>query len=58
MKRSDFIAHAEKLNEQQLQKIAEESRIRSGSRIPAEVQKQFRSLDDVTEAEEMTMSHS
>ena len=56
MKRSEFISYAEKLNEQQLQKIAEESRERSGSRIPAEVQKQFRSLDDVTEAEEMTIN--
>ena len=52
MNRDQFIVEAEKLSREDLQKIAEESRNRSGSRIPPEVQAQFRTLDDVTSAEE------
>ena len=53
MNRDEFIRQAETLNEAELLAIAEESRVRSGSRIPPEVAAKFRSLDDVTEAHEL-----
>ena len=52
MNRAQFIEQASKLVLAELQKIAEESRVRAESRIPPEVQAQFRTLDDVTVCEE------
>lgn len=53
MNREQFIEYAEKLDRDELLKIAEEARIRSGSRIPPEVQKIFSTKNDVTDCEEM-----
>lgn len=53
MTREQFIRSAEKLSKEELSAIANESRVRSESRIPPEVTKCFRNLDDVTEAEEL-----
>ena len=53
MNREQFIEYAETLSREELQKVAEEARIRSGSRIPEEVQKLFSSKNDVTDCEEM-----
>lgn len=53
MKREEFIEECKKLSQEQLNKIALESRERALHRIPADVQKQFRSLDDVTTVQEL-----
>lgn len=53
LKREEFIKECSKLSQEQLHKIALESRERASRRIPAAVQKQFRSLDDVTTVQEL-----
>lgn len=53
MNRQEFIASCATLTEEDLLRIARESRARASSRIPPEVQKLFRSLDDVTEVAEL-----
>ena len=53
MNREQFIEYAETLSREELLKVAEEARVRSGSRIPPEVQKVFSSKNNVTDCEEM-----
>ena len=52
MTRKEFIESCAGLSGEELNSIARELRSRSGSRIPPETQKLFRSLDDVTFASE------
>ncbi len=56
MKREEFIRETEKLRKSELQEIADNLRARSSSRIPEEVQKMFRQLDDRTKAEELYLN--
>ncbi len=58
MNRKEFIESCADLTEEQLLTIAAESRARASGRIPPEVQKLFRSLDDVTEVEELQVETS
>lgn len=53
MKREEFIEECSRLSQKELLVIALESRKRAAHRIPPQVQEQFRSLDDVTEVQEI-----
>ena len=53
MTRAEFVESCRSLTEEQLQEIAIQSRVRAGSRIPPQVVAMFRSLDDVTQVEEL-----
>lgn len=53
MTRPEFVESCKSLTEEQLHKIVLDLREKAGSRIPPEVAAQFRSLDDVTSAEEI-----
>lgn len=56
MNRREFIEKAQTLSQEELNQIALESRRRAANRIPPEVQRTFRSLDDVTSAQELTVT--
>lgn len=58
MKREEFIEKCSKMSQAELNRIALESRERAANRIPPEVQKKFRSLDDVTSVEELLQKTS
>ncbi len=53
MTRSEFVESCRSLTEGQLQEIAVQLRARAGGRIPPQVTAMFRSLDDVTQTEEL-----
>lgn len=58
MNRAEFIESCRTLSEEQLYEIAAKSREAAEKRLPAEIVKQFRTLDDVTEAKEMKIETS
>lgn len=55
MNRLEFIESCKNLNEQELLRIATRSRVMAEKRVPEEMKSLFRSLDEVTEAKEITV---
>ena len=58
MNRAEFIESCRTLSEEQLYEIAAKSREAAEKRLPAEIVKQFRTLDDVTSVQEMQIDTS
>jgi len=56
MNREEFIKHAETLSEEQLKEQVTIARKRAEARIPEETTKLFRSLDEVTEVQELHLN--
>ena len=53
MTRQEFIESCKDLTEEQMLAIVKEARVRAGSRVTPEAAKAFRSLDDITAADEL-----